>query len=86
MKRIYFLLFIYIVVGIGTINLVATIPTDANGQRFDDVFFLNANLWMGLYKDITLRFIKTTDGGTTWTEQISNGSFSYEYFRMLNFR
>jgi photosystem II stability/assembly factor-like uncharacterized protein len=61
------------------------IASNLNGQRFDDVFFLNENLgWAanGYYASV----YKTTDGGTTWTQQLSNAILgSNHYFRNIEF-
>ena len=61
------------------------IVSNPNGQRFDDVFFLNENLgWAanGYYAAI----YKTTDGGLNWTEQLNENDIpgSY-YFRNIEF-
>jgi photosystem II stability/assembly factor-like uncharacterized protein len=59
--------------------------SNPNGQRFDDIFFLNENLgWAanGFYAAV----YKTTDGGLTWTEQLNNGILgSNHYFRNIQF-
>ena len=62
-----------------------SITPNINGQRFDDVFFLNDNLgWAanGYYAAV----YKTTDGGVTWNEQVNSselgGGF---YFRNIEF-
>jgi len=61
------------------------IASNLNGQRFDDVFFLNENLgWAanGYYASV----YKTTDGGVTWTQQLSNAILgSNHYFRNIEF-
>lgn len=66
-------------------NALPSIPGNEDGQRFDDVFFLNENLgWAanGYYASV----LKTTDGGVTWTEQLSNGSQGTNYyFRNIEF-
>lgn len=58
---------------------------NTNGQRFDDVFFLNENLgWAanGFYAAV----YKTTDGGATWNEQLNNTILgSSHYFRNIEF-
>lgn len=59
--------------------------TNPNGQRFDDVFFLDENIgWSanGFYAAV----YKTTDGGTTWSEQLNQDDLggSY-YFRTIEF-
>ncbi|MEM6514848.1 MAG: YCF48-related protein [Bacteroidota bacterium] len=59
--------------------------SNPNGQRFDDVFFLNENIgWAanGFYAAI----YKTTDGGMSWTEQLNENDLggSY-YFRNIEF-
>lgn len=64
------------------------LPTAINNidnQRFDDVFFLNENLgWAanGAYAAV----YKTTDGGATWTTQITEQSLGGNYyFRNIEF-
>lgn len=61
------------------------IISNPNGQRFDDVFFLNENLgWAanGYYAAI----YKTTDGGLNWTEQLNESDLSGGYyFRNIEF-
>lgn len=62
-----------------------SITPNTNGQRFDDVFFINDNIgWAanGYYAAV----FKTTDGGNTWTEQVSSSDLggSY-YFRNIEF-
>lgn len=63
----------------------ASIAANLNGQRFDDVFFLNENLgWAanGYYAAV----YKTTDGGTTWNLQLNNTMLgSHHYFRNIEF-
>ena len=59
--------------------------SNPNGQRFDDVFFLNENLgWAasGYYA----RIYKTTDGGLNWTEQLNENNIpGGYYFRNIEF-
>ena len=59
--------------------------SNPNGQRFDDIFFLDENLgWAanGFYAAV----YKTTDGGLNWTEQLNNGILgSNHYFRNIQF-
>ncbi len=61
------------------------ILSNPNGQRFDDVFFLDSNLgWAanGFYAAI----YKTTDGGINWTEQLNENDISGGYyFRNIEF-
>jgi len=61
------------------------IISNPNGQRFDDVFFLNENLgWAanGYYAAI----YKTTDGGLNWSEQLNENDISGGYyFRNIEF-
>ncbi len=82
-SHVFFLLF--------TINLFSqtwqttSITSNLNGQRFDDVFFLNENEgWAanGYYAAV----YKTIDGGITWTEQLNEAMLggSY-YFRNIEF-
>ncbi|NHM06361.1 T9SS type A sorting domain-containing protein [Flavobacterium sp. CYK-4] len=62
-----------------------TAITNIDNQRFDDVFFLNENLgWAanGAYAAV----YKTTDGGATWTTQITEQSLGGNYyFRNIEF-
>lgn len=64
-----------------TLNILS----NTNNQRFDDVFFLNDNLgWAanGYYAAV----FKTTDGGTTWIEQVNEASIGGDYyFRNIEF-
>jgi len=62
-----------------------SITPNINGQRFDDVFFINDNVgWAanGFYAAV----YKTKNGGETWTEQLNetilNGNY---YFRNIEF-
>ena len=59
--------------------------SNPNGQRFDDVFFLNENLgWAanGYYA----RVYKTTDGGLNWTQQLNENDIpGGYYFRNIEF-
>lgn len=89
MKKTCFLLFFF------TISLSAqlqwrpltSILSNINNQRFDDVFFLNDNLgWAvnGAYAAV----YKTTDGGATWINQLSEKTPSLPgdyYFRNIEF-
>lgn len=64
---------------------ITSIPTDVNGQRFDDIFFLNENLGWAIKGSYSALF-KTTDGGETWTQQIANGGLGgFLYFRNVEF-
>ena len=64
---------------------IATIQTDINGQRFDDIFFLNENTGWAI-KGYYSALYKTIDGGNTWVEQISNGGLGGNYyFRNVEF-
>ena len=64
---------------------LANVPANNNGQRFDDVFFLNENLgWAanGYFSAI----YKTIDGGANWTTQVPNGGLGgLYYFRNIEF-
>ena len=53
--------------------------SNPNGQRFDDVFFLNENLgWAanGYYA----RIYKTTNGGLDWVEQLNENNIPGNYY------
>ena len=64
---------------------LAGISDNINGQRYDDVFFLNDDLgWAanGFYASVH----KTTDGGETWTEQLNEDDLTGDfYFRNIEF-
>jgi photosystem II stability/assembly factor-like uncharacterized protein len=87
MKKLYLLLFFVsnCITAQLTWSPITTIPTNTDGQRFDDVFFLNENLgWAanGYYSAV----YKTTDGGANWTTLIPNGGLGgYYYFRNIEF-
>ena len=86
MKKYYFLLLISSLASAQlTWAPLPNIAANLNGQRFDDVFFLNDNLgWAanGYYASV----YKTTDGGTTWTLQLNNAILgSSHYFRNIEF-
>lgn len=87
MKLLQFLVFLCFI-NLGAQSTWQTTPnafSNPNGQRFDDVFFLNENLgWAanGFYAAI----YKTTDGGLNWTEQLNEGDLSGGYyFRNIEF-
>jgi photosystem II stability/assembly factor-like uncharacterized protein len=87
MKRVYFLFLLISSLASAqlTWSPITTIPTDVNGQRFDDVFFLNANLGWAVKGHYSALY-KTTDGGATWTEQIASGTLGgFQYFRNVEF-
>lgn len=83
-----FLLFVLIQTSFFAQNTWQPIPnigSNSNGQRFDDVFFLDENTgWAanGYYASIH----KTTNGGITWEEQLNESDLggSY-YFRNIEF-
>lgn len=62
-----------------------SITPNVNGQRYDDVFFLNENTgWAanGFYSAV----YKTEDGGLTWTEQLNGDDLPGNYyFRNIEF-
>ncbi|HLF51124.1 T9SS type A sorting domain-containing protein [Flavobacterium sp.] len=64
---------------------IPSIAANLNGQRFDDVFFLNENLgWAanGYYAAV----YKTTDGGATWIQQVTGATLGgSHYFRNIEF-
>lgn len=64
---------------------VTSIDANLNGQRFDDVFFLDENIgWAanGYYAAV----YKTTDGGVTWSEQLNESMLGGAYyFRNIEF-
>jgi photosystem II stability/assembly factor-like uncharacterized protein len=82
----FFILFFSIGIGAqSTWQPAPNIFSNPNGQRFDDVFFLNENLgWAanGFYA----RVYKTTDGGLNWTEQLNEDNIPGNYyFRNIEF-
>lgn len=86
MKKYYLLLLLSTIASAQlTWSPLPNIAVNLNGQRFDDVFFLNENLgWAanGYYASV----YKTTDGGATWTQQLSNAILgSNHYFRNIEF-
>ena len=86
MKKLFFFLLISAVASAQlTWSPMPNIAANLNGQRFDDVFFLNENLgWAanGYYAAV----YKTVDGGTTWTQQLNNTILgSNHYFRNIEF-
>ncbi|MGH2665872.1 YCF48-related protein [Flavobacterium sp.] len=64
---------------------ITSIPANTDAQRFDDVFFLDANLGWALGGGHAVVY-KTIDGGTTWTPQLSESALgSNYYFRNVEF-
>ncbi|KMQ64229.1 photosystem II stability/assembly factor-like protein [Chryseobacterium sp. FH2] len=62
---------------------VFSYPPSNGAGRYDDVFFLNENLgWAA--KGGNGAVFKTTNGGTTWTQQVVNGATN-QYFRNIEF-
>jgi photosystem II stability/assembly factor-like uncharacterized protein len=58
-------------------------PSAGTNSRYDDVFFLNDNLgWAA--KGGNGAVYKTTNGGTTWTQQVVS-SATNEYYRNIEF-
>jgi len=61
------------------------IVSNINGERFDDVYFLNDNLGWAANGAFAAVY-KTTDGGLTWTEQLNSTILgSGHYFRNIEF-
>lgn len=86
MKRCYYLLiFISQFVVCQSWSPLTSISQNLNGQRFDDVFFLDENVgWAanGYYAAV----YKTIDGGQNWIEQTNNSQLgSAHYFRNIEF-
>jgi photosystem II stability/assembly factor-like uncharacterized protein len=86
MKKLYFLLLISSFASAQlTWSPLPNAAVNTNGQRFDDVYFLNENLgWAanGFYAAV----YKTTDGGLNWTLQTDNAILgSNHYFRNIEF-
>lgn len=85
MKYLQVFIFLFTVTLFSQTWQTTSITPNINGQRFDDVFFLNENEgWAanGFYAAV----YKTTDGGLTWTEQLTEAMLggSY-YFRNIEF-
>ncbi|WP_323788177.1 YCF48-related protein [Psychroserpens sp.] len=85
LATLFFLLFSLSLTAQPTWQPAPNIISNANGQRFDDVFFLNENLgWAanGYYAAV----YKTTDGGLNWTEQLNENNIpGGYYFRNIEF-
>ena len=85
LAKLIFLLFSISLTAQSTWQPAPNIFSNPNGQRFDDVFFLNENLgWAanGFYA----RIYKTTDGGLNWTEQLNENNIAGNYyFRNIEF-
>ena len=64
---------------------VPNLFTNPDGQRFDDVFFLNENIgWAANGANATIH--KTIDGGLIWTEQLNQAVLGASYyFRNIEF-
>ena len=85
LAKLFFLLFSISIGAQSTWQPAPNILSNPNGQRFDDVFFLNENLgWAanGYYAAV----YKTTDGGLNWTEQLNENDIpGGYYFRNIEF-
>ncbi len=86
MKKLYFLLLLSSFASAQfTWTPLPSAAVNTNGQRFDDVFFLNENVgWAanGFFAAV----YKTTDGGINWTLQTNNAILgSNHYFRNIEF-
>lgn len=85
LATLFFLLFSLSLTAQSTWQPAPNIISNSNGQRFDDVFFLNENLgWAanGYYAAV----YKTTDGGLNWTEQLNENNIpGGYYFRNIEF-
>lgn len=64
---------------------LTSIPNNTAGNRYDDIFFLDQNTgWAARGGNAAV--YKTTDGGTTWTFQLSNSMLGgNHYFRNIEF-
>ena len=60
-------------------------PVNANGTRFDDVFFINSDLgWIA--NGANGNVFKTIDGGENWTEVLNEADISANvYYRNIEF-
>ncbi|MFY0713947.1 T9SS type A sorting domain-containing protein [Seonamhaeicola sp. NFXS20] len=77
--KISFLLLSFSVFAQSSWKLAPNIVPNNNGQRFDDVYFLDENTgWAanGYYASV----FKTTDGGLTWTEQLNEANLPGNYY------
>lgn len=87
MNRIWYLLLLVsqILWAQYTWTPLTAVPNNVNGQRFDDVFFLDENTgWAanGYYSSV----YKTTDGGQSWITQVAQGGLGgLYYFRNIEF-
>ena len=83
--KLAILLFSISIAAQSTWQPVPDIYSNPNGQRFDDVFFLDENLgWAanGFYAAV----YKTTDGGLNWSEQLNETNIPGNYyFRNIEF-
>jgi len=81
----FFFLFLSLCSFSQTWQATTNIVSNTGGQRFDDVFFLDENIgWAanGYYAAV----YKTTDGGLTWTEQLTEAMLGGDfYFRNIEF-
>lgn len=85
MKYLIFLLFAFSITGFSQTWQKTSIKSNINGQRYDDVYFLDENIgWAanGYYASV----YKTIDGGKTWVEQLNESTLgSNYYFRNIEF-
>jgi photosystem II stability/assembly factor-like uncharacterized protein len=83
------LLFVFFMVNAASAQLgwapLTNIAANTNGSRFDDVFFINENVgWAANGANASVS--KTTNGGATWTLQMSNVTMGTNYyFRNIEF-
>ena len=81
--------FIFLLISLSSFSqtwqAIPNIDPNLNGQRFDDVFFLDENIgWAanGYYASV----YKTMDGGLFWTEQLNQAMLGGDfYFRNIEF-
>ena len=56
---------------------------DSASQRFEDISMVDANTgWIAMYSG---KLYKTTDGGNSWTLNLTGSNFPYSNFRSLGF-
>ncbi len=89
MKKTIYLLFFWSITVTAQLQWrpLNTIVSNGNNQRFDDVFFLNKDLGWAL-NGSNAAVYKTTDGGDTWTNQLSEQTPALPgnyYFRNIEF-
>ncbi len=87
MKKLFLLLWTAFASAQPQWHALESVPSNTNGQRFDDVFFLNETLgWAA--NGSAASVYKTTDGGQNWTLQLAEQTPQLpgnHYFRNIEF-